>query len=308
MRIEFKIYLYILILLSIIIYFFRSYSVVIIILLYIMISVYLLYKRKTVSCEYTKYALRKTSDIPNVIYTYWHDTNMPEIIKNCIATWKKHNPTYTIHIINKETLHKYMDPSINLSKYTHQLTSDLIRLYILEKYGGIWMDASIYLNQSLDWVHSYQKAENSEFVGYRLNLFETTSTPVIESWFLCAIPNSVFIKDWKNKLFEVASYSSPIKFVDKLMKNTDIQNISIPYYLIIHVACQYILQHNKKYATSLLSAEEGPLLFRANPWYHLFMPVMVYNKDTFTPLVKFRGGERKVLEMLECVGKDSSRL
>lgn len=299
MRIEFKIYLYILILLIIIIYFFKGYSVVVIILLYIMISVYLLYKRKTVSYEYKKYTLHDTSEIPNVIYTYWHDTNIPDIIKNCIDSWKKHNPNYTINIINKDTLNNYMDPSINLSSYTHQLASDLIRLYILEKYGGIWMDASIYLNKSLDWVHSYQKAEKAEFVGYRLNLFETTSTPVVESWFLCAIPNSVFIKDWKNKLFEVLSYSSPIKYVDKLMKNTDIQNITIPYYLIIHVACQYILQHNKKkYVLSLLEAEGGPLRFRANPWHHLFMPVMVYNEDKITPLVKFRGGERKVLEIL----------
>jgi hypothetical protein len=300
---EIKIYIYILILLSSIIYIFKRNSIMIIILLYVMISVYLLYIRKTVSCEYTKYPLCKSSNIPNVIYTYWHDTTLPELIKKSINSWKHHNPTYTVTIINKDTLHKYMDPSIIPKTYSHQLTSDLIRLYILEKYGGMWLDASIYLNQSLDWVHSYQQKENTEFVGYRIKLFETTHIPVVESWFLCAVPNSVFIKDWKNKLFEVLSYNSPVEYVDELMKKTDIQNISSPYYLMIHVACQYILQYNtKKYKISLLDAEEGPLRFRASPWYHLFLPIMSYNEDKTAPLVKNRGIERKILEILESVG------
>jgi hypothetical protein len=42
---------------------------------------------------------------------------------------------------------------------------------MLSMYGGIWLDASILLNKPLDWIHAYQVAEKSEYVGYKINLF-----------------------------------------------------------------------------------------------------------------------------------------
>ena len=273
-------------------------SVIVFCLFYVSMSIVLLYIRSNISLyEYNKYVPYKTSLIPKNIYTYWDNKRIPSIVQQCIKSWKHHNPTYTIHLIHTDNLSTYMDSSLLPNSYTNQLKSDLIRLYILEKYGGIWMDASIYVNGSLDWIHGYQVKEHSEFVGYRLKMYETISTPVVESWFLATIPNSQFMRDWKNKFFEITTYPSPIEYVDMLKLNTNIQNISIPYYLSIHVACQYVLQHNS-YKISLIEAGNGPLVFRDNPLYHLFIPIMLFYKDTKTPLVKIRGGERTILDML----------
>ena len=124
---------------------------------------------------------------------------------------------------------------------------------------------------------------------------------MIESWFLASTPNSQFITDWKNKFVEILNYPSSTEYVDMLRKNTNIQNIDMPYYLSIHIACQHVLQNSKNkhiYKLSMLDAEKGPLLYRANEWYHLFMPVLLYCKDTISPLVKIRGGERQILDIV----------
>jgi len=270
--------------------FFIFYSTISIILLYI--------RSNSVLHEYKKYINYNTSLIPNIIYTYWDNRRIPSIVNNCIKSWKRHNPTYKVYLIHKDNLSKYMDVSLIPKHYSNQLKSDLIRLYILEKYGGIWIDASIYLNESLDWIHGYQIKEQSEFVGYRLGMYETISVPVVESWFLATVPSSSFIRDWKNKFFEITKYANPIEYVDYLKLTTNIQNISIPYYLSIHVACQYVLQHGT-YKLSLLEAGKGPLLFRDYPLYHLFMPVMLLFKDNKSPLVKIRGGERSIMNMMD---------
>ena len=240
----------------------------------------------------------KSSKIPKHIYTYWNDENIPPLIKKCIDTWKKYNPTYQIHVIHKNNLSQYINPSTIPSRYTHQQQSDLIRLSVLETYGGIWMDASIYLNQSLDWIHTYQYKDQSEYIGFRILYYQTINIPVVESWFMASIKGSRFIKDWKNSFFKLKEYPSEKEYVDQLKKTTDIQGIDIPYYLAIHVSCQSILQQPNRYKLSLLDAEGGPLLFRIHPYYHLFMPGILYFTDRTTPLVKLRFGERKIMELL----------
>jgi len=78
--------------------------------------------------------------------------------------------------------------------------SDFIRLELLSKYGGIWMDASIICKYSLNWIHAYQKNTDAEMVGYYINGFTTIEKyPVVENWFISCIPKSRFIELWKIK-------------------------------------------------------------------------------------------------------------
>ncbi len=258
--------------------------------------------------EYNKYPIIKSSKIPNVIYTYWHNENIPTFINKCINSWKRHNPSYDIIIINKNNINKYIPFDIYKLKFakSNQQVADFIRIYVLSVNGGIWLDASIYLNKSLDWVHSYQVNENSEFIGYKIDgtckYKETLKYPIVENWFLSCIPNSKFMKDWNDMFFSINNYNSINDYVNFINKTTDLNGICSPTYLTMHIACQYILQnYNHNYKLSLLDAENGPYLYNeAINWNMIYLiPLMLYYKGTESPIIKYRGPERKLIDKLK---------
>ncbi len=250
--------------------------------------------------EYKAFPLEKSSAIPRIIYSYWNTEKLPKLVEKCVASWKRHLPDYRIHMIQESTIPQYVDePISNWSQAkTQQQRADCIRIYMLNKTGGIWLDSTIYLNESLDWVHARQKAENSEYVGFKLNRFQTTMVPVVENWFMAAVPNSAFIQDWKTRFFQMHDYNSPKEYVDHLMKTTDIQKINAPYYLSMHVAALSLLP-NPHYKLSLLTAENGPFLYNhCMNWIEYYFPmVMLFHKGKESPIVKYRGPERKFIEM-----------
>ena len=216
--------------------------------------------------QYKKYKIEKTSLIPPIIYTYWHEKTLPTIVTKCIQSWKRFHPNYTIHVLHPDNVSKFIDIDIfNIPVSAHALRSDFIRLALLEKTGGIWLDASVYLNQSLDWVHSYQKKESSECVAFKINKHTLLLQNVdegnynIESWFLASIPNSTFIHDWNQELQRIKEFDSIHSYISHQSKIIDISHIYNPTYFVVYVSLQSILKNKKKYKLSLLHGS-GPML------------------------------------------------
>ena len=76
--------------------------------------------------------------------------------------------------------------------------ADWIRLELLHRHGGIWLDASTVLTAPLDWVFDTQRATGSEWVGFQIAQSQRDPRyPVIENWFLAAPARSRFIADWR---------------------------------------------------------------------------------------------------------------
>ena len=88
--------------------------------------------------------------IPKIIWSYWDSDEIPEIVKLSIKSWKKTSPQYKINFMNQ----KNIETLISLPAYWKTLPayrqSDIIRLRLLEKYGGVWIDASTILLEDLD--------------------------------------------------------------------------------------------------------------------------------------------------------------
>lgn len=80
------------------------------------------------------------------IFTFWEPkTNMPDYIKLCIKTWQKFLPEYKIHIIDYDNIDYYLGKNffdkILYKHFSLPKQADAIRCALLEKYGGIWLDA-----------------------------------------------------------------------------------------------------------------------------------------------------------------------
>ena len=238
--------------------------------------------------------------IPKKIWTFWDSDEVPSFIEKCIQTWKRHNPDFEIIILNNNNYHYYL-PELDKSKLKHvndvRHFSDILRVHVLEKYGGIWSDASIICYDSYDWIIELQKEKDVEFIGYWINN-DNSDSPVIENWFFACVAGSNMMVDWKNSLMESQYYSNKSDYILYLQDNADLSNVSSPDYLWMHSALQKCLQENKgKYKYEVFDSGSGPFKFAfENDWKGdgMLDPLIECNrenncKEKYNSFVKFTG-------------------
>jgi hypothetical protein len=140
------------------------------------------------------------------IFIYWEQNfkNAPYIVKKCLESWKLKNPDWNIIELNDENLKNYINieidiPNIkkkNISKTTY---SDIIRIFLLDKYGGCWCDATTYCVVPLtNWLNN--QIIKSGFFAF--SYLEPNSKHLLSSWFLYSAKNNYLIKKWKQKFIE----------------------------------------------------------------------------------------------------------
>ena len=137
-----------------------------------------------------------------VIFIYWAQKfiNAPIVVKKCLLSWKLKNPTWEIIELNDDNLSEYINieeeiPDIQKKNITKTSYSDIIRIFLLEKHGGCWCDATTFCNQSLDiWLN---KNISTNFFG-----FELKSDRMLSSWFLYSEKHHYIIQKWKRNVIE----------------------------------------------------------------------------------------------------------
>jgi len=89
-----------------------------------------------------------------------------------------------------------LDEFINLDGLGNipvQAKSDAIRILLLEKFGGIWLDATLYVNLPLDeWLWDNLGQEFFAFSNPRKNFGR-----IVSSWFLAGRNDNYIINKWK---------------------------------------------------------------------------------------------------------------
>jgi hypothetical protein len=237
------------------------------------------------------------NSIPKVIYTFWHDSEeIPPIVSTCIASWKRNNPDYKVVLLTLTNYREYCD--IDLSKINNNdsvtRSSDFIRLNVLGKTGGVWMDSTILCNAKLVFEPSFA------FFGFRMYAFETDARfPVVESWMFGCVPRCEFVCAWRDEFMRLDDFKSVDAYIDDVTnKGILIEKIPIKNYLAIHVAAQKVLQ-TKQYlikGMQLMDCEEGPLKYLKDmEWDSKAAIQVLCDSKHFPPLVKLRGSERNVV-------------
>ena len=105
--------------------------------------------------------------IPKIIHYCWisdsKNYHLPEIVQECINSWKKNLPDYEIKEwnINNFDINKndYIREAYKAKKYA--FVSDYIRLYVLYNYGGIYMDTDVKALKSFNDL-----LRNNAFMGF----------------------------------------------------------------------------------------------------------------------------------------------
>lgn len=86
--------------------------------------------------------------IPKIIHYCWFGRGeKPEMAKKCIASWKKFCPDFEIREWNEDNCNylsiPFMAEAYAAKKYA--FVSDVMRLLVLEQYGGVYFDTDVEL-------------------------------------------------------------------------------------------------------------------------------------------------------------------
>lgn len=97
------------------------------------------------------------------IWTCWWQgkDNMPEVIRNCHESLLLNSNNHPIFLITKDNFSEYIDipgwlidkqksGSISLSHF-----SDMIRLLLLKKYGGVWIDSALFHTRPYEYGREF---------------------------------------------------------------------------------------------------------------------------------------------------------
>lgn len=125
--------------------------------------------------------------IPKIIHYCWFGPDeLPQKSLDFIQTWKNKCPDYKIMFWNEHT-YDVFSQEYTKSAYNHEkwaFVSDYVRLAVLKKYGGIYLDTDVEVVRSLDKL-----LNNSFFTG--LEDSDSIATGLI----LGAVPNNNVIND-----------------------------------------------------------------------------------------------------------------
>lgn len=101
--------------------------------------------------------------IPKIIHYCWFGGKpLPDSAKQCIESWKKFMPGYEIKEWNENNFDvdsiRYTKEAYRCCKYA--FVSDYARFFILEKFGGLYLDTDVEIIKPLDQV-----LRNGSFMG-----------------------------------------------------------------------------------------------------------------------------------------------
>ena len=181
--------------------------------------------------NYSKYrqenSIKLKDDYRN-IFCYWDTEELPPLINECIKKIKKEmDSKWNIILLNRNTVYKLIsknDFPKNYEKLQPPAKTDWIRLYLLKKYGGLWMDISIVLNdpQEIEDIYNIIMNSNKNLCVYEMShhriKVNNKEYPGIENWFIMAKSKNDIISKWLIE-FEYAIEIGFDKYSEYINKN-----------------------------------------------------------------------------------------
>lgn len=111
----------------------------------------------------------------NIWVLWWEgEGNMPEIVRACIHSIKSNSVKYKVNVLSQYNFSDYIElPEVIMDHYrsghieiVHM--ADILRVFLLAKYGGVWLDATVYLADCMP-VSYFEKVffsrKTNEYIG-----------------------------------------------------------------------------------------------------------------------------------------------
>jgi len=160
------------------------------------------YCARYVSCDITPTPVEESSD---KMFSLWlqGEENAPAIVKACFRSVRANCGGQEFVVLNEKTLFDYISlPDYILCKYKAGKIkpahfSDICRLELLYRYGGLWVDATDFVGSPLpDWVMG------EDFFVYRSGENLTGCYSFVQNCFIRAKKGSYLLQAWREAVLE----------------------------------------------------------------------------------------------------------
>lgn len=143
--------------------------------------------------------------IPKILHYCWiGGAEMPELAKECIASWKKHMPDWEYKRWDESNFDIAAAPLYVRQAYEARkfaFVSDYVRLWALEQYGGLYMDVDFMVYRPFDELMDKYPA----FAGYEGSKRQPVMMGVIASE-----PHGAWVRDMLSTYENRTFYKSPL--------------------------------------------------------------------------------------------------
>lgn len=143
-------------------------------------------------------------NMENTVWICWLQgiENAPALVQNCYCSVKHHITDKNIIVISKDNFKKYTSlPDYILQKWEKGIISnthfsDILRVNILLRHGGLWLDSTVYMTGALP-----NYITNTDFFAYQNGFFNEEMIN-LGSWLLYSKPNNILLLETENLVFK----------------------------------------------------------------------------------------------------------
>lgn len=124
--------------------------------------------------------------------------NAPPVVQGCVNSWRQHNPRWDIRLLTAADLPDLLYGDRGLlavqgKTLPPEAFSNLVRLALLRRYGGVWADATTYCLVPLDtWVDKATAAS-----GY-FAFANPGPDRMLSSWFMATHRDQLLLAIWQH--------------------------------------------------------------------------------------------------------------
>jgi hypothetical protein len=138
------------------------------------------------------------------IYLYWvgSEYKLITILRKYMYIHSKHGKGYNIVLLTRKNICDYIEIPIYFDDLKPAHQADYVRVFVLEKYGGMWMDSDTLVMDSMDVF--FDLLEKKE------GFFFTQGNTTISNGVFASKPNTPLLKEWKTHILRTLE-KTPVK-------------------------------------------------------------------------------------------------
>ncbi len=148
--------------------------------------------------------------IPRVVWALWLQgfDHAPPLVDLCVRSWQGQNPGWTVNLLSENNIREFLDPAfcdeLLATDLSFTMKADIIRLALVARHGGVWVDADCLCVQPLDdWIDDAARSGffafsfieedhwfSDQTVPFWHRLVDKTKDRVMANWFLAGTPGN----------------------------------------------------------------------------------------------------------------------
>src|SRR5215510_114603 len=119
-----------------------------------------------------------------IIWQFWYqeiNEITPKVVISCLNSVKKNSAGYEIIMLTGKNITDYIElpnfvwGKFNTGGFNTTKLSNLVRLYLLSAYGGVWLDVTIYLTNQIEevWLQKdFFALQHTEIPPHDANIYK----------------------------------------------------------------------------------------------------------------------------------------